>query len=121
MIANLPMIENRIGEIKSASAIDPDLQLLKTVILRGWPTDKLGIPPKVLPYISIRDELSVQYGVIVRGEPEVIPVILSEIQKDKIHSSHLDIESCLHIDRTALIVHGQMFPLTCFLLKIMII
>ena len=44
MIANVPMTENRISEIRSASAIDPELQLLKTVILKGWPTDKLGIP-----------------------------------------------------------------------------
>ena len=64
MIANVPMTENRIREIQSASAIDHELQLLKTVILKGWPTDKLGIPPEVLPYFPIRDELSVQDGPI---------------------------------------------------------
>ena len=53
MIANVSMTETRFRKIKSASAIDSELQLLKTVILKGWPTDKLGIPPKVftkLPY-----------------------------------------------------------------------
>ena len=59
MIANVPMTENIISEIESPSAIDPELQLLKTVILKEWPTDKLGNPPEVLPYFPIRDELSV--------------------------------------------------------------
>ena len=40
MITNVTVTENRISEIQSASAIDPELQLLKTVILKGWHTDK---------------------------------------------------------------------------------
>ena len=38
------MTENRNSETQSVSAIDPELQLLKMVIMKGWPTDKLGIP-----------------------------------------------------------------------------
>ena len=102
MIANVSMTENRISEIQSASAIDPELQLLKTVILKGWHTDKLGIPPEVLPYFPIRDELSVQDGLIVRGERVVIPVTLRAILKDKIHSSHLGVEGCLRRAREAI-------------------
>ena len=102
MIANVPMTENRISEIQSASAIDPELQLLKTVILKGWPTDKLGIPTEVLPYFPIRDELSVQDGLIFRGERVVIPVTLRAILKDKIHSSHLGVEGCLRRAREAI-------------------
>ena len=103
MIANVPMTENRISEIQSACAtIDQELQLLKTVILKGWPTDKLGIPTEVLPYFPIRDELSVQDGLIFRGERVVIPVTLRAILKDKIHSSHLGIEGCLRRAREAL-------------------
>ena len=70
---------------RSASANDPELQLLNPVILKGWPTDKLGIPPEVLPYFPIRDELSVQDGLIFRGEHAVIPVTHRAILKDKIH------------------------------------
>ena len=112
MIANVPMTENRISEIQSASAIDPELQLLKTVILKGWPTNKVGIPPEVLPYFHnsvrkfisyiIRDEFSVQDGLIFRGERVVIPVTLRAILKDKIHSSHLGVEGCLRRAREAI-------------------
>ena len=106
MIANVTMTENRISEIQSASAIDPELQLLKTVILKGWPTDKLGIPPEVIPYFPIRDEFSVQDGLIFHGERVVIPVTLRAtlraILKDKIHSSHLGVEGCLRRAREAI-------------------
>ena len=100
MIENVPMTEHRISEIQSASAIDPELQLLKTVIMKGWP--KLGIPREVLPYFPIRDELSVQDGLIFRGGRVVIPVTLRAILKDKIHSSHLVVEGCLCRAREAI-------------------
>ena len=102
MIANVSMTENRISEIQSASAIDPELQLLKTIIQKGWPTDKLGIPPEVLPYFPIRDELSVQDGLNFHGERVVIPVTLRTILKDKMHSSHLGVEGGLRRAREAI-------------------
>ena len=88
------MTWNGIHEIQSASAIDPELQLLKSVILKGWPTDKLDIPPEVLLYSSIRDKLSVQDGLLSRGERLLFSVILRAILKDKIHSSHMGVEGC---------------------------
>ena len=75
MITSVPMTENRIREIQSTSV----LQLLKTVILKGGHTDKLGILPKVLPYFHIRDELSVQDRLIFRSERVVIPITLRKI------------------------------------------
>ena len=49
------------------------MKLLKSIIINGWPGDKLHFPPEVLPYFSIRDKLSVQDGIIFRGERAVIP------------------------------------------------
>ena len=90
MIENVPMTENIICEIQSTSAIDPEQQLLKTVILKGWLTDKFGIPAEVLPYFPIRDELSVQDGLI------------RAILTNKIHSSHLGVEGCLRRARKSI-------------------
>ena len=116
-IANVPMTENRISEIPSASAIYTELQLLKTVILKGWITDKLDIPPEVLPYFPIRDELSVQDGLIFRGERVVIPVTLRAILKDKIHSSHLGVEGCLRRAREAIYWPNMNFDLKDYISK----
>ena len=78
------------------------MKLLKSIIINGWPDDKLQLPPEVLPYFSIRDELSVQDGIIFRGERAVIPAELRNILKEKIHSSHLGIEGCLRRTREAI-------------------
>ena len=102
MIQSLPMTEHRILEIKKATASDDEMKLLKSIIINGWPGDKLQLPPEVLPYFSIRDELSVQDGIIFRGERAVIPAELRNFLKEKIHSSHLSIEGCLRRAREAI-------------------
>ena len=102
MIQSLPMTEHRILEIKKATESDDEMKLLKSIIINGWPGDKLQLPPEVLPYFSIRDELSVQDGIIFRGERAVIPAELRNVLKEKIHSSHLGIEGCLRRAREAI-------------------
>ena len=102
MIANVPMTEHIISEIQSATARDPNIQLLKAIILNGWPDDKLGILPEILPYFPVRDELSVQHGLIFRGERIIIPATLHATLKEKIHSSHLGVEGCLRRARESI-------------------
>ena len=102
MIQSLPMTEHRILEIKKATESDDEMKLLKSIIINGWPGDKLQLPPEVLPDFSIRDELSVQDGIIFRGERAVIPAELRNVLKEKIHSSHLGIEGCLRRAREAI-------------------
>ena len=105
MIQSLPMTEHRILEIKKATESDDDMKLLKSIIINGWPDDKLQLLPEVLPYFSIRDELSVQGGIIFRGERAVIPAELRNVLKEKIQSSHLGIEGCLRRAREATCIY----------------
>ena len=102
MIQSLSMTEHGILEIKKATESDDEMKLLKSIIINGWPDDKLQLPPEVLPYFSIRDELSVQDGIIFRVERAVIPAELRNVFKEKIHSSHLGIEGCLRRARAAI-------------------
>lgn len=74
---------------------DLALQLLKQTIQEGWPDHQSALPPLVVPYFCIRDELAVTDGLAFRGERLVIPKSLrSQIKKD-IHCGHQGIESCL--------------------------
>ena len=68
---------------------------MKSLILKGWPNDKSHLPLQAAPYYSLRDELTVQDGVILRGERLVIPASLRKQMKNKLHSSHMGTESCL--------------------------
>ena len=91
----LVMPDARIREIRQHTNDDLALQLLKQTIQEGWPDHHSALPPLVVPYLSIRDELAVTDGLVFRGERLVIPKSLrSQIKKDT-HSGHQGIESCL--------------------------
>jgi len=55
---------------------DEVLQLLKLVILTGWPAAKKDLPAVLNPYYSYRDELSVYDGLIFGENGLVIPKAL---------------------------------------------
>ena len=69
----LVMPDARIREIRQHTNDDLALQLLKQTIQEGWPDHQSALPPLVVPYFSIRDELAVTDGLVFRGERLVIP------------------------------------------------
>ena len=71
------------------------MQVLTKVILQEWPDDRSLVPPIVLPYFKQSDELTVQNGLIFRGERVVVPKKLREVMKQKGHSSHMGTEASL--------------------------
>lgn len=90
-----PIKPDRLNNIRTETMKDETLVKLGEVILRGWPDEKSSIPTSVLPYFSYKDELSLQDGVIYRGERVVIPVSLRRDIKIKVHAGHLGINACL--------------------------
>ena len=70
-VANyLPISQARLSQIQHETEKDESLQTLKAVIQQGWPDDKSALPSVVSPYLNIRDEISIQDGLIVKGERE---------------------------------------------------
>ena len=53
--------------------------------------DKTGLPAVLAPYYSFRDELTVQDGLIFRGERLVIPKDVRSKMRKEFHSSHMGI------------------------------
>ena len=90
-----PIKTDRLQQIKLATLADDTLTQLKAIITKGWPNSKDEVPPTVLPYFSYRDELTVQDGIVLRGERVVIPLSMRGDIKDKVHAGHLGINSCL--------------------------
>lgn len=91
----LVMPDERIREIRQHTSGDPALQQLKRTIQEGWPDNKSSLPPLIVPYFSIRDELAVTGGLVFRGERLVIPKSMRSEIKNDIHSGHQGVESCL--------------------------
>ena len=59
-----------------ATALDPTLQLLKTVIQTGWPEKRAQCPASVKPYWSVRSELSMVEDILLCGSRLVVPISL---------------------------------------------
>ena len=95
MVQDLPLAAARLDDVQAHTAKDDILQVLTRVILEGSPEDKIAIPAAAMPYFSVRDELSVQNGIILRGERALIPKSLRHDMLRRIHMSHMGVEGCL--------------------------
>ncbi|GLV46580.1 hypothetical protein CBL_21312, partial [Carabus blaptoides fortunei] len=62
---------------------------------KGWPEKKEQVPVEIREYWHYRDELSVNNGMIFKGQNIIIPRAMRKEALNKIHSSHLGIEACL--------------------------
>ena len=82
-------------EIKQHTAKDDSLQELIKVIKAGWPETKGELSHLVLLYFGIRDEVSVDDDVVVRGERIVLPKLLRQDLKRQLHHAHSGVVSTL--------------------------
>ena len=103
----LPVPEEKHDEIMKHTSEDEVLQLLKEVILTGWPADKKALPAVLNPNYSYQDEFSVYDGLIFRGECLVIPKALRYQTMKQLHSSHVGINGCLRKARECLFWPGM--------------
>jgi hypothetical protein len=85
--------DTRFENIRQAVKHDQDMQTLKTTILCGWPETKNQTEINIRHYWQIRDELTVQNGIIFRGNKVIIPKLLQQEMLTKIHISHLGPEA----------------------------
>lgn len=67
---------------------DSTLQKVKNYILKGWPkkTDE-----NIKPIVSLKDTLSIEYGIITTGDRIVIPKNLIPSVLELIHKNHMGI------------------------------
>ena len=93
-VALMSLKDKTMKEIHSATAQDEEFKKLKEVIMTGW-LEKTQVHPSLLPYFPYRDDLSVQDGIVLRGDRIVIPKSLRQEMKNRVHSGHLGINSCL--------------------------
>ena len=95
MVDFLPIRPEGLSKIQEKTDEDEVLQRLKMMVLDCWPDNVDEIPIVLKPYYCIRDEFSVQNGLIFKGDRVVIPLELRSFVLELIHSSHIGIESCL--------------------------
>ena len=87
--------DERINEVREATAKDESMQNLLSIIREDWPDNKSEVPSELKPYFDVRDTLSHQDGVILKGERIMILKTLRDITKKRLHSAHLGYDSMM--------------------------
>ena len=73
---------------------DPLLRSLADTIVNGWPEDIKDLPNALRPYHNHRDVMTVEDGLILRGEALIIPPSERERILAAIHEGHMGITKC---------------------------
>lgn len=84
----------KLEQIKEETARDEELQLLTQMVIQGWPEKRQQVQPLLREYWTIRDDISVENGVLMAGSRIIIPKSMQKEILEKIHQGHLGMEKC---------------------------
>jgi transposase InsO family protein len=95
MLQDLAVSESTLVHIKEQTEADSHLQALVQIIKEGWPSTLSEVPQALRVYHPFRDELTVQNGVILKGERLIVPAGMRADMKVKLHHNHSGIQATL--------------------------
>ena len=104
ILSCLPAIEKRVAEIKQQQHEDHVCKQLIEFCLIQWPNRKV-LSDDLRPYYSVAHEMSVEDGLLLRGNQMVIPSALRDDILGRIRAGHLGIAKCRERAR-----HGVWWP-----------
>ena len=89
----LPVSETRADRLRQITAQDPKCQEILQYILQGWPESGKQVSQHIKPFYAFRDELTLQDGLIMKGQRIVIPHSLQKEYLEVLHQGHPGIET----------------------------
>ena len=84
----------RIVEIRMETPKDSTLHALCEIISLGWPENRAHSPTYLMPFWNFRDELSVEDGMVLKGQRIILPKSLHAAALEQIHYAHQGAEKC---------------------------
>ena len=86
------LLDMRLEELREVARSDSDYQVLLKAVTEGFPVSKELLPYPLLPFWSVRHELSSHNGLILKGCRIVIPTASRRVTLDALHDSHQGID-----------------------------
>ena len=83
----------RMEELRKITSTDPTMQKLVQVIQSGWPAKYREVPHELAEYFSVRDELVIDNGVILKSQRVVVPESLHCVYIEQVHRGHPGVEA----------------------------
>ena len=102
MTENVAVTDERLEDIKQKGLHDKEMQMLKNVIITGWPNNCKDVPELIRPYFKFRDELSVDNDIVFRGTCIIVPSCLRSYMIKQIHYAHTGIDATIRHGRDIL-------------------
>ena len=85
---------NKLEALREATRKDTKLHRLMEYIFEGFPEKQRDLHNDMKPYWSFRDELSVENGLILKGERIIVPQAMQQEYLNAIHTGHQGIVRC---------------------------
>lgn len=89
-----PLTDTHFIRLQKETHNDQELQLLIKYITEGWPEHKQEVSDEVRPYWCYKEDLSVSYGIVWKGNRVVIPKNMRREMLSNVHVGHLGLEKC---------------------------
>jgi hypothetical protein len=89
----LPLTQKRNEELRESTANDPIMQQLNHTIMNGWSSHYRNVPPSIKEYFAHRDDLTVENGVILKGQKILVPKSLRSEYISQAHKGHIGVEA----------------------------
>ena len=67
---------------------DPEMRALADLIITGWPEDIKEVPRPLCPYWQHEETLTIEDGLVLRGEALIIPPVKRERTLHQLHQFH---------------------------------
>lgn len=83
----------RTDELRNAVKSDITCQQLSEVIVHGWPSTSKELPQQLRPFFSMKEELTLEDGLLLRGQRLMIPAALQKFYVGQLHQGHPGIEA----------------------------
>ena len=93
-IHHVTFTQDKINIICSSTERDPILHTAYCLTLNGWPTKFHEVPHIAHQYWGTRDELSVENGLLIKGDRICIPLELYERMLYDLHEGRKGVEKC---------------------------
>lgn len=78
----------QVDELRAAVQKDVTCQQLSDMIRNSWPATSKELPYSLRPFFSMRDELTIQNDLLLRGERLIIPPALQKFYVGQLHQGH---------------------------------
>lgn len=82
-----------VEDLVAQTAADSTLRSLTSVIKRGWPDKHYNVLLPVRPFFTLRGELVLQDGIIIKGHKTVVPALLHSKYFNAVHAGHQALKS----------------------------